>query len=294
MTQLPEAVRDFRSRGRFENVAGLDVFTLDEGDRSLPPLLLLHGFPTSSYDWHRTLDRLTTHHRVLCLDFPGFGFSEKPTDYSYSLFEQADVVEVWLARLGVPSVHVVAHDMGTSVATELVARRRRKLLTFHLQSLLLMNGSVHIAMAQLTPSQLLLRSPLGPVFVRASTPGIFRAQIRRILARPVPDREIVAMWSLLCHRHGRERMPQIIRYLEERRRFHRRWVDGLRDLDVPAHVLWGVEDPVAVPAIGERLAADIPGAALERLAGVGHYPQLEAPEETADSILRFLRRAENR
>ena len=97
----------------------------------------------------------------MALDFLGFGWSDKPPELAYSLFEQADATVAIAKALGLTRVHLWAHDMGTSVATELLARRERGNLPFEIASLVLMNGSVHIEMAQLTLGQRLLKTPLG-------------------------------------------------------------------------------------------------------------------------------------
>src|SRR5262249_43265452 len=152
------------------------IFCVDEGS-SDETILLLHGFPTSSHDWSRVWESLTARHRVITFDFPGYGLSAKPEDYGYSLFEQADVVELLLRERGVERAHVCAHDMGTSVATELLARREAKLLHFEIDRLILMNGSVHAELAHLTPAQKLLRrSILGPLFARVANATTFRLQ----------------------------------------------------------------------------------------------------------------------
>jgi pimeloyl-ACP methyl ester carboxylesterase len=284
---LPDSVRAWEARGAYDSVAGLEIFHVEIGRAGADAVLVLHGFPTSSHDFHLAVDRLGDR-RILLLDLPGYGLSDKPVDYGYSLFEQADVVECYLRHLGVTAAHLVAHDMGTSVACELLARRERGLLSFEPRSLLLMNGSVHIEMARLTPSQRLLRSPAKRVFARLGSWPIFRAQLRRILGRPLADDELRAMWAQLQHRDGKQRLPEIIRYVDERARFAGRWIGALTRLDIPGHVLWGPRDPVAVIAIAERLAAEIPDARLERLEGLGHYPQLEDPERTAEAIERWL------
>src|SRR4051794_34079491 len=98
-------------RGNHHNISGRRVFVIDTpavsassashaelGSRA--PLLVLHGFPGSSYDWQQTLVELSQTRRVVLFDFPGFGFSDKPERYSYSLFEQTDVVEALCERLG--------------------------------------------------------------------------------------------------------------------------------------------------------------------------------------------------
>ncbi len=274
----------WHARGTMRDVHGLRVFTVTGGDLARGvPVLFLHGFPSSSLDWHRLEPLLGDRPRIF-FDFPGYGYSAKPEAYSYSLFEQADVAEGLLRLLGVGEVDVVAHDMGTSVACELAARSTRGLLSFRMRSLVLMNGSVRLELASLTPSQKLLRTRLGPFFARLSSRPVFKAQIRRILAQPVPDEELEAMWLLLKREDGVLRLPRIIRYLEERVRFADRWIGALGQLDFPLGLVWGLEDPVAVPAIAERLARDVPGSVFMPLPHLGHYPQLENP----DAVFRAL------
>jgi pimeloyl-ACP methyl ester carboxylesterase len=228
---------------------------------------------------------------MVTLDFPGFGFSDKPADYSYSLFEQADIVEMVARDLGLGKVDLWAHDMGTSVATELLSRRAAKLLSFEIDRLVLMNGSVHAEMAHLTPAQKLLRRPLvGPLFARAVNLTTYRLQLKRVLMRQIAASEIDDQFALMRYKDGHLRMPAIIHYYDERIRFRRRWIGALEAFDGEALILWGARDPVAVMAIGEQLARETPRARLLRLEDVGHYPQLEAPDEVVAQLEQFLQR----
>src|SRR5262249_38765013 len=157
-------------------------------------------------------------------DFPGFGFSEKPSDYSYSLVEQADIVEMVAREAGLTKVHLWAHDMGTSVATELLARRAAKLLHFEIDRLGFMNGSGDAEMAHLTPAQKLLRRPIvGPLFARLVNRNVFHLQMKRVLARPVVREELDDQFDLITLADGNLRMPKIMGYYDERSRFRRRW-----------------------------------------------------------------------
>ena len=85
-------------------------------------MIVLHGFPTSSHDFSAAF-AATPNRRFVTLDFLGYGLSDKPASYGYSLFQQADLVLAVAKHFGVTRAHVWAHDMGTSVATELCARR---------------------------------------------------------------------------------------------------------------------------------------------------------------------------
>jgi pimeloyl-ACP methyl ester carboxylesterase len=288
MSKLPVSVAAWQARGQMGQVAGFDIFYRDIGPRHSDAVLLLHGFPSSSYDWHSVLPLLGDDKRVVCLDFLGFGLSAKPKNHSYSLFEQADLVEILIKQLGIKRVKIIAHDMGTTVTCELLARRERQLLRMTIQSVLLMNGSVHIEMAHLTPSQQMLRSPLATVFARLSSKLIFKAQLKKILAKPILNEELDAMWALLCHRQGKARLAQTISYIEERYRFAHRWLPPLTRLDIPVLILWGKQDPVAVAAIAEQLTREIPTAKLQWLHQLGHYPQLEDPAAVAEACNLFL------
>ena len=284
------ALEAWQRRGELRRVFGHQVFTLTHGDGPADPLLVLHGFPSSSLDFHLAIDELAAGRRVILHDHLGFGLSDKPPAYSYSLLEQAEVaLELWRS-LGVTRGHLLAHDYGTSVATEILARRERGLSPVEISGLTLCNGSVHIELAQLTPSQRLLRNHVaGPLFARLARPSVFKAQLRRILGRPdaVSDEELDAMWAGIERAGGRRRLPAIASYMDERTRFRDRWIAPLGRLDIPAHVLWGRRDPVAVPAIAERLAAEIPGATLTWLDDLGHYPMLEAPARWARAARAF-------
>jgi pimeloyl-ACP methyl ester carboxylesterase len=158
-------------------------------------------------------------------------------------------------------------------------------------SVTLSNGSVLLELASLTPSQRLLRDPrVGPLFAKLASRPVFRAQIRRVLGSPnaISDEEIDLMWASIVHRDGRAALPRISSYLDERVRFRSRWVGALASLDIPAHLLWGRLDSVAVPKIAEALAETIPGASLTWLEGLGHYPMLEGPERWSKAAVDFL------
>ncbi len=286
-----EIVAAWRERGRTEQVDGRGVFVVDCGPRDAEPLLILHGFPSSSNDFHRVIDRLAERHRVVLHDHLGFGLSEKPASYSYSLHEQADVaLGVW-RQLGIDRGHLLGHDYGTSIATELLARRERRLLPLDVRSLTLANGSVLIELARLRLSQRIARSPLlGPAFGRLVPGAYFKRVVRRLWGDPsrAIDADLDAMWEGILHAEGRLRMHALSRYIGERYRFRERWVGALERFDRPALVLWARRDPVAVAAIGEGLADAIPGARLEWLDDLGHYPMLEDPDAWTGRLLAFL------
>ena len=269
-----------------------DVFFRDSG--SGPALLLLHGFPTASWDWHRLWPDLTNRFRVVAADFLGFGFSAKPHPHPYSLFEQTDLVETLLAHLGIDRVVVLAHDYGDTVAQELLARHRERAdYPLDLRAVCLLNGGLFPEAIRPRPIQKLLESPLGGLVARLLTEARFRKSFSAVFGPETQptEAELADFWRLITHRDGVRVAPRISQYQAERRRHRDRWTDALRLTSVPLRLIDGTLDPVSGLAIAERFRAVVPGADVVLLDDVGHYPQIEAPERVLAAFLEFVESA---
>src|SRR5690242_18726337 len=140
--------------GRFVQAGRHRLFVVERGQG--PTLLLVHGFPTSCYDFRAMMERLAPRFRCIAFDLPGYGLSDKPVAYSYSLFQQADALEALMRELAVQSARVVCHDMGTSVLCELLARQDEGRLGFAIEHVTFTNGSMLQWLADITPFQKLL------------------------------------------------------------------------------------------------------------------------------------------
>jgi pimeloyl-ACP methyl ester carboxylesterase len=279
---LTERVRRWRDDGAIEEVAGRRLFVRRRGGADSGPLLLyLHGFPSSSYDWRELLElRRDRGEATLAFDFLGFGLSEKPPDHEYTLAWQADAAEELVRRAGSPPVFVVGHDMGTSVATELMARELRGELSFEIAGALLFNGSMLLHLAKPTLGQNLLRSRLGPLFARLTSERGFRAQFSRVFSpeHPLGREEAADQWSLIAHGDGQRIAHKTIHYMTERERFTERWHGAIRDWPKPLTLAWGLQDPVARVEVLRGLQALRPGVPTIELPDAAHYPQVERPD----------------
>jgi len=295
---LTDRVAAWQATGTVETVDGRRLWTHRRtGEGTGPLIVLLHGFPTSSYDWRALLDSgaLDAQH-VLAFDFLGFGLSEKPADHVYTLAWQADAVEALVAATPASAgrpVFLVAHDMGTSVATELFARDLRGELGFGLGGALLFNGSILLDRASPTTGQKLLRSRMGPVFARLMNERTFRAQFARIFsdAHPLSREEAADQWALVAHNGGQRIAHLTISYMAERERFTERWHGAVRDWPGALSLAWGLQDPVATFAVLAGLRELRPGVPVTELPELGHYPQVEAPDRIAAAIDAALGRA---
>jgi pimeloyl-ACP methyl ester carboxylesterase len=281
MPGLTERTAAWREAGRFEELAGRRVFVRERaGDPGRPPLLFLHGYPSSSYDWRHALGALDGHPLVL-FDLLGYGLSEKPRDLVYSLRVQADLAEAVARRFGDQPVALVAHDMGSSVATELLARDLDGTLSFALRSVLLFNASLVRERASLLLTQKLLLSPLGPLTARLTNERSFRRSLAGIFsaAHPLSDEEAADQWSLLAHDGGHRLLAKLIHYNRERVTppTSERWHGALRDWPGRLRLAWAERDPIATEAVLQAVLELRPHAEVTRLPGLGHYPQLEDP-----------------
>ncbi len=286
-------VEDWEDRGHILEANGRRVFVVDvPGDVERgDPLLLIHGFPTSSFDWRALIDPLARDRRVVTFDFPGFGLSSKPADVRYSLFDQASVAEEVAHQLGITRAAVVSHDMGDSIAAELYARANEGKLGFEVTRRVLTNGSIYIEMAQLSPGQQMLLAMDDVALPRdaAPTEETFGPSLAAIFGEtPASAEELHAQWELLSRNDGHTILPRTIRYIEERRQHEGRWIAALREHPAPVTVAWGDADPIAVYAMAERFCAERPGTPLVRLDAVGHFPMIEAPERLYDVIEQAL------
>ena len=282
----------WRAAGTYVDAGGDAVFVRDEPaaepDPDLPPLLVLHGFPSCSYDYAAILPTLAARRRVVLPDLLGHGLSAKP-DRRYGIRMLADAVEAAVAAIGLEEVDLLTHDVGDSVGGELLARSLDGDLGFAVRRRVLTNGSIYMDLAQLsTGQQLLLSLPDEPTDLVAEDG--WKAGLRGTFApgSQVPDEELDALWRLNAHDDGHRLLPRTIRYIEDRRAEERRYTGPIETHPAPLGVVWGKLDPIAVHAMAERLVAARPGTPLITLEDVGHYPMVEAPDRFVAAVLELL------
>jgi pimeloyl-ACP methyl ester carboxylesterase len=285
---MGSSVSDWRDAGRWVSTGSGSVFVRSAQGEG-PAILLLHGYPSSSYDYRMVLPHLAGR-AWLTLDFLGFGLSDKPRPHHYSLLEQADIVAAVVAESAPGPVVLIAHDMGTSVTTELLARDLQGRLPFELQRVVLTNGSVILRRASLRPVQKVLRSPLGPIVARFSNRSRFAKEFARLFSanHPLSAEEADAQWALMTNNDGHRIAHLLISYLDERERYAERWHGAVRDWPKPLSFLWALDDPVATTNVLDGLRELRPAADVVELPGVGHYPQVEVPDVFTRAALSLL------
>lgn len=282
---MRENVREWRDKGRTVQAAGRDVFVVEMGEG--PNVFVLHGFPGSSYDWRDVLPRLASNNmRAIAFDFLGHGLSEKPKDAPYSLFEQTDVAEAVAKITGIDRCVLVSHDMGDTVAAELLMRANEGSLGFAIDRSILTNGSIFMHLVQLSPGQLALLSLPDETLADSLPLDAFRPGLATTFPtdRQPPDHVLDDMLDLIRYDDGDRVLPRVIRYIEERRANQERWTQALIAYEGPMSAIWGAQDPIAVVEMPHHLKEIRPETEVVVWDDCGHWPCIEAPERLAHAI----------
>ena len=282
----------WRSSGHFLNVDGQQVFYKTEGTG--PVLLLIHGYPTASFDWAKIWPKLTTQFHCVTLDMPGFGFSDK-SPKKYLIKEQADAISEVIRHLGITSAHVLSHDYGDTVAQEMMAQQLENDLAFRIESLHLLNGGLFPETHRALPIQKLLLSPIGGLLIRFLNKNAIRKSMHNIFGPNTPpsDQDINDFWTLISTNNGHQHMHLLLDYMKQRKQYRERWVSALQNANAPLRLTAGMADPISGAHMVARYKQLIPNADVIELDQIGHYPQIESAEAVVKSITSFLGRYTN-
>jgi pimeloyl-ACP methyl ester carboxylesterase len=280
------STKQWKQKGAWFTFRGHRIFYRSEGNG--PALLLLHGFPTSSWDWHKVWSELCQSYRLIAPDFIGFGFSDKPVRHEYSMLDQADLVEGLLKQLSVNDYHILAHDIGDTVAQELLARQNER-KTSGIRSCCLLNGGLFPETHKATATQKILLSPFGFLAARLMTFERFSKSFTILFTtatRP-SNEELLSLYQLIELNKGGRIMHKLIRYILERRKYRERWLAALQEFEGPLLLIDGMDDPVSGAHMAARFRELIPHPQIVEITGCGHYPQLEAPEKVLKAYTAF-------
>jgi len=248
-----------------------------------PPVVLMHGTPFWSYEWHRIAPVLARHRRVFFYDMPGYGRSIPPggTGGDISLGAQNGIFAGLLAHWGLSHPDVVAHDFGGATA-----------LRAHL-----LDGCDYRSLSLIDPVAL---RPWGSPLVRhvrdheaafAEMPGymhraILPAYLRSALGRPIADAALAPYIEPWLGEEGQRAFYRQIAVMDQR--FTDDVQDRYGEIRCPAQILWGEEDGWIPIERGRELAAAVPGARFVAVAGAGHLMQEDAPEAIIGALSDFL------
>jgi len=288
---------EWRSRGGHfswqpseERASPVQVFHVEMGDADAPVLLLIHGWPTCSIDWFEVANELSGRFRVCVMDFPGYGFSDKPQGWGYSLARDAELVEHYLSEvIGAEAAVVVAHDRGDSVALIHAARCAEDRSAARLDHLVLSNANIFLPMSN--PTGRILGPSTGPEMLGALSPEQMAEAMGASTFTPprtAGDPEVEALVATFAHADGVKVLHETIQYVVEEK-----WLTSLSDADFPRTLIWGVYDTVSPPRVAayvwhEYLMLKGVGNRLYFIPDANHYLQCDRPGAFVEVLLHTL------
>lgn len=280
-------LNQWRESGQFLDINHQRVFYQTEGKG--PVLLLIHGYPTASFDWIKLWPDLTLHFHCVTLDMLGFGFSSKAPK-KYQIKEQVAVISAVMKHLAIQKAHVISHDYGDTAAQELLAQHNENTLSFHIESLHLLNGGLFPETHLALPIQKLLLSPVGGLLIRFLNKNALRKSMLNIFGPNTPpsEQEIDDFWVLIVESNGHRYMHLVLDYMNQRKRYRERWVGALQNTTVPLRLTVGMADPISGAHMAARYKELIPKPDVVELENIGHYPQIENAELVLGSIFEFI------
>jgi pimeloyl-ACP methyl ester carboxylesterase len=292
----------WRERGELVELLGHSLFVIDESPnqsaekssaeaKTLPTILLLHGFPTSSWDWQPIWNTLAQDYRLIAVDMLGFGFSDKPNKHQYSIHGQADLIEALVQTKQLKQFHVLTHDYGDTVGQELLSRQLEGSGAGEWLSCCFLNGGLFPETHRALLTQKLLLSPIGSLLNRLTGYATFCRNFSSVFgAKSKPsEEELENFWWLININNGKHIFHNLMTYIRDRLEHRERWVSAMQQSTIPLCLINGSVDPVS----GKHMVARYKELNcrldyLAQLPEIGHYPQVEAPKEVATHYQNFL------
>lgn len=274
---------------RFAEVDGVRVHYQEAGASSAPPVLLIHGFTASNFVWSDVLLPIAeSGFHVIAPDLIGFGFSEKPKDYDYTIDSQARMIMRLMDRLGIPRAILVGSSYGGAVAAICALDYPERV-----ERLVLVDAVTN----DQAKNQLLLRLAVSPLIgdlispLLLSSQSVMRWRMKTIYA-PENTHLFEEKRLRAHHRPLRASSTQRAALTSLRRWRAERIEREAESIQQPTLLVWGENDQDIPLANGRRLFELMPNARLIVFYHCGHMPMEEFPREFTEVLVDFCRNAE--
>jgi pimeloyl-ACP methyl ester carboxylesterase len=266
-------------------VLGQRIAFLDVGTG--PSVILIHGFGGSMWQWEHQQHALSQHFRVLTLDLPGSGFSDKP-EIEYRPDQMLDFCVGFMDAVRIPQATLIGNSMGAGLAIGMALEYPARVA-----KLVLIDGLPQHIMKKLTsPSVRRAMETRAPAWLVSLGNWLFGGlMIESVLKEIVHDPALLT--PAVIERSNRNRLrPGLIAPIMAARENLPLWESGfatrLGAITHPTLVIWGEEDRVFPIAVGEELHQAIKGSRFTRIPNAGHIPQWEQPDLVNQSLIAYI------
>jgi pimeloyl-ACP methyl ester carboxylesterase len=290
---VSEKLLQWKSNGEYFLYKGFSVFYRTEGNG--PCLLIFHGYPYSSFDFKDVWATLASKYHVIVPDLLGMGFSDKPSNHRYSFEDHAEMYIALLQHFNISEVHILAHDLGNSVVQELIARNQEKRNPFIIKSIAFLNGGLFMDVYKPRLIQRLLSQspkPIGKLLSRLmSKKSVDKATAEVFGVSTKPSEELLQdFWEILNYNNGKSIAYLIGRLIFDKVNYQDRWIKAMQQTNIPMCFINGPADPNSGVHMAKRYEELIPNPNVILLSNdIGHWPQLEAPDQVLKAYDTFVR-----
>ena len=290
---MNKEVESWKSNGKYFRFNDKNIFynQIGEGDN----LLIIHGYPYNSFEWKDTIEELSKTYKVTFFDLLGMGFSDKPKNHKYSFEEYCDIVNALLKNLNINETHIFSHDLGVSVAQELIARNAEGKNSFKIKSSAFMNGSLFIDVYKPRLIQKLLsKSPtlIGKILSKIMSKSMVNKSVKSVFGpftQPTED-FLDNQWEILNYNQGKNITYLIGRLDFEKYKYLNRWVNAMQTTTIPMCYICGQYDPNSGIHMAKRYEELIPNPKVYLMSeNIGHWPQLEDQKKVLEIYLKFIK-----
>lgn len=268
--------------GKFITVEGIKLHYLEEG--SGKTVLLFHGWPTSSFLWRKVIGEIAKKNRVIAIDLPGFGLSDKPLDASYSFRFYSKILDSFLAALKIDKLSLAIHDLGGPIGLYWACNNLERV-----EKLAFLNTIVYpelswavvafVMACKLPIVSSILASPWGlKMSMKVGICDSSQLTEEAIKGYQEPfqsqiSRRVLLKTGYSLHPKGLEEIAQ-----------------KLPSLKIPIQILYGDGDRILpdVAKTMQRVQKDLPQAKVKVLNNCGHFLQEEQPKEVAEVLSNFF------
>ena len=263
------------------------MFVRDEGHGD--PILLLHGFGANIFTWRYLFADLKENHRVIAVDMKGFGKSDKPYDQEYSAFDQAKLISKLIKKLKLKNLTLLGHSYGGGVAFATFFKLRGE-ENKAIKNLIILDG---LAYKQPIPFFLkVIRMPFISHYGMAIVPP--EVHTRASLAYSYQNKKRITDEAVSNYATPYYSLDSIYAARQTARQIIPKDIDTYTKLyptiKIPTLLIWCRHDRVVPLINGFKLNSTLPNSKLEIIGDCGHIPHEEAPTETANAILDFLKK----
>jgi pimeloyl-ACP methyl ester carboxylesterase len=267
-------------------VQGQRIAYLDVG--AGPPVILIHGFGGSMWQWEYQQHQLSQHFRVLTLDLPGAGLSDKP-DIDYRPDQMLDFFVGFMDAAKIPQATLVGNSMGAGLAIGMALTHPTRVA-----KLVLVDGLPQHVMEKLTsPSVRRALESSAPSWLVSFGNTLFGGLMIESVLQEIVHNPTLLTPAVLERSNRNRQLPGLIKPIMAVRENLPLWESGfatrLGTITHPTLVLWGEEDRVFPIAVGEELHHTIKGSRFIRIPKAGHIPQWERPDVVNQTLITFIR-----